>query len=266
MKLGGHRGIDLVCQNMLDSFMIFLFFLFKFQEPADIVIAAFAQVQLLTETLNEYLTVSTHQEISAVSTSLCNECHKKHNFINSNSLSSTTTASTIREFEKSELPISIDENEDVYCELDELKYANLEMNASTAAVVVNPNDDQQMKRQSSVSANSIPEETELEINDLSSKIHEMLTVEVENIDGMDDVNCLQKLDLNSCDNNSMISTLINQDLNVLSSSDGGCGKNCLAHISSLVPSVPCYLITGLVTTLNSQITSLMVSFYLKFVV
>lgn len=228
-------------------------------------IAAFAQVQLLTETLNEYLTVSTHQEISAVSTSLCNECHKKHNFLNSNSLSSTTTASTIREFEKSEIPISIDENEDVYCELDELRNTNLEIIASTVAastIATNHDDEQQqqqqqqIKRQSSVSANSIPEETEVEINDLSSKIHEMLTIEVENLDGIDDVNILQKLDLNSCDNNSMN----NQDLNVLSSSDGGCSKNCLAHISTLVPSVPCYLITGLVTTLNSQITSLMVSF------
>lgn len=231
-------------------------------------IAAFAQVQLLTETLNEYLTVSTHQEISAVSTSLCNECHKKHNFQNSNSLSSTTTASTIREFEKSELPISIDENEDVYCQLDELKYANLEIIASTVAATAaatvpttSIDDEHQIKRQSSVSANSIPEETELEINDLSSKIHEMLTVEVEHFDGLDDVNSLQQLDLNSCDNNLMINTLINQDLNVLSSSDGGCGKNCLAHLSTLVPSVPCYLITGLVSTLNSQITSLMVSVF-----
>lgn len=236
-------------------------------------------MQLLTETLNEYLTVSTHQEISAVSTSLCNECHKKHNFINSNSLSSTTTtASTIREFEKSELPISIDENddeEDVYCELDELRNANLEIIASTvsasaaaAAASVNSDAEQMIKRQSSVSANSIPEETELEINDLSSKIHEMLTVEVENLDGNSTAAAggdVKILDLNSsCDNNTMISTLINQDLNVLSTnSDVGCSRlNCLAHISTLVPSVPCYLITGLVTTLNSQITSLMVSFFL----
>ncbi|XP_036333310.1 uncharacterized protein LOC118744410 isoform X2 [Rhagoletis pomonella] len=47
------------------------------KDSADIALAAYAQVQSLTEVLNEYMHVTHEQEISAVSTAVCDQCHEK---------------------------------------------------------------------------------------------------------------------------------------------------------------------------------------------
>ncbi|XP_049308439.1 uncharacterized protein LOC105226277 isoform X1 [Bactrocera dorsalis] len=47
------------------------------KDSADIALAAYAQVQSLTEVLNEYMHVTPEQEISAVSTAVCDQCHEK---------------------------------------------------------------------------------------------------------------------------------------------------------------------------------------------
>lgn len=216
-------------------------------EPSDIVLAAFAQVQSLTETLNEYIKVSTHQEISAVSTSLCDECHKQQqqqqtriirktnnnknininisnnssnsssnncnssnsnnnsNINNSNQsnnsntinnsttpTSSPTSPTTIRNAVLERVDAVTDD--DGYCEIDELRLPTVlagvtssistttsslpttitTTNTTTAAAAAttsttttttsNINSTPELKRQSTISADSIPEETEHEIN------------------------------------------------------------------------------------------------------
>lgn len=45
------------------------------KEPTDIILAAFAHIQSLTDVLNEHMRVTQSQEISAVSTSVCDECN-----------------------------------------------------------------------------------------------------------------------------------------------------------------------------------------------
>lgn len=45
------------------------------KEPTDIILAAFAHIQSLTDVLNEHMRVTQSQEISAVSTSICDECN-----------------------------------------------------------------------------------------------------------------------------------------------------------------------------------------------
>ncbi|XP_067627679.1 uncharacterized protein RhoGEF2 isoform X2 [Eurosta solidaginis] len=47
------------------------------KDSADIALAAYAQVQSLTEVLNDYMHVTHEQEISAVSTAVCDQCHEK---------------------------------------------------------------------------------------------------------------------------------------------------------------------------------------------
>ncbi|XP_037947686.1 uncharacterized protein LOC119679413 [Teleopsis dalmanni] len=47
------------------------------KDSSDIALAAYAQVQSLTEVLNDYMHVTPEQEISAVSTAVCDQCHEK---------------------------------------------------------------------------------------------------------------------------------------------------------------------------------------------
>lgn len=146
----------------------------KFQEPSDIVLAAFAQVQSITEILNDYSSVTQHQEISAVSTSLCDNCHRNQQ-LKSGKLKSSSSQQQQQQKQKhsdeaaaaatasivdsnnsvgSESNVG-DNDEDGYCEIDELR-TNLQVTATPQQ--------QEVKRQSTISADSIPEETEHEIN------------------------------------------------------------------------------------------------------
>uniref|UniRef100_A0A1I8P3A6 DH domain-containing protein n=1 Tax=Stomoxys calcitrans TaxID=35570 RepID=A0A1I8P3A6_STOCA len=47
------------------------------KDSTDIALAAYAQVQSLTEVINEYMKVTPEQEVSAVSTAVCDKCHEK---------------------------------------------------------------------------------------------------------------------------------------------------------------------------------------------
>lgn len=95
-----------------------------FQEPSDIALSTFAQIQALTALLNDYITVTTHQEISAVSTALCDTCF--HN-------EKTKNFEAIRNVPNYERPASpikdaiavpnIVEDEDGYCEIEDIRIA-----------------------------------------------------------------------------------------------------------------------------------------------
>lgn len=47
------------------------------KEPSDIILAAFSHIQSLTDVLNEHMRVTQSQEISAVSTSVCDKCNRR---------------------------------------------------------------------------------------------------------------------------------------------------------------------------------------------
>ncbi|XP_037818122.1 flocculation protein FLO11-like [Lucilia sericata] len=47
------------------------------KDSTDIALAAYAQVQSLTEVINDYMKVTPEQEVSAVSTAVCDKCHEK---------------------------------------------------------------------------------------------------------------------------------------------------------------------------------------------
>lgn len=265
--------------------------------------AAFAQVQSLTETLNEYIRVSQHQEISAVSTSLCDECHKNNQNLPCASLIScpgtyssdvaiapTTTASfaTVVKNNECSLPLLsqntvepiIDDvlvDDDGYCEIDELRLpagligAALTDNNSQAqspASTITP----ELKRQSTISADSIPEETEHEIH------AELISNTATDGDGVktaiasSDCERADGVESNATSHHQISDGIADIETTSLCcdtqhQSDAnahcvdiatGCGANRLAHATSLAPAVPCHLISNYVTALSVQISLLLV--------
>lgn len=286
-----------------------------FQDPSDIVLAAFAQVQSLTETLNEYIRVSQHQEISAVSTSLCDDCHKNNQNLprasriscpGSNSsdatltasltaASSTTTATfaTVVKNNACSSPLLsqstaepiIDDvlvDDDGYCEIDELRLPAVLIGAAltdNSSIAQSPasTSTPELKRQSTISADSIPEETEHEIHaELISnttsdgdgaKTVMASSTDCERADSHNEINdtydttsqeiseCLADIDTPSlcCDaQHQFVANAHCVDI------AAGCGANRLAHATSLAPAVPCHLISNFVTALSLQISLLLV--------
>lgn len=285
-----------------------------YQDPSDIVLAAFAQVQSLTETLNEYIRVSQHQEISAVSTSLCDECHKNNQNLprvsriscpNSSdatittsltAVSSTTTATfaTVVKNNVSSSPLLsqntvIDDvlvDDDGYCEIDELRLpavligATVTDNSSSSTIAQSPasTSTPELKRQSTISADSIPEETEHEIH------AELISNTASDGDSIKSVIASSECEKTDSHNNEIINdtydTTSQEISECIADSDTtslcydtqhqsvanahcveiptGCGANRLAHATSLAPAVPCHLISNYVTALSLQISLLLV--------
>ncbi|KAM7343585.1 rho guanine nucleotide exchange factor 2 isoform 3-T3 [Cochliomyia hominivorax] len=127
------------------------------KDSTDIALAAYAQVQSLTEVINDYMKVTPEQEVSAVSTAICDKCHEKrenqaHNRSrsnvtcgktetkpNTNTSSDTppplpppnkqmaqaqqqTPAPTVTKMQTCALEeANIHEDDDGYCEIDELR-------------------------------------------------------------------------------------------------------------------------------------------------
>ncbi|XP_046809736.1 uncharacterized protein LOC111680389 isoform X2 [Lucilia cuprina] len=127
------------------------------KDSTDIALAAYAQVQSLTEVINDYMKVTPEQEVSAVSTAVCDKCHEKrenqpHSRTRSNvacgkaeTKASTSTSSdippplpppnkqmaqaqqqtpapTVTKMQTCALEdANIHEDDDGYCEIDELR-------------------------------------------------------------------------------------------------------------------------------------------------
>lgn len=178
-------------------------------------------MQSLTETLNDYISISQQQEISAVSTSLCDECHNKSKQArdqrsrlpqnhtqqhvtgggterSSNSSNSSTVVTVVRNPSNASDRNDIIADDDGYCEIDEIRLPSIAKVTtsptsvssgssittasatvsssssaslvSTAPTSINSTNSTQtvvtpeMKRQSTISADSIPEETEHDIS------------------------------------------------------------------------------------------------------
>jgi len=177
------------------------------KDSADIALAAYDQVRILTKILNDYMHVSPEREISAVSTAVCDHCHEKDR-----SRRTTTTKSPppplpppnkqqaqgqhrtpqLKKIPKQkaaeieEIEVAIHEDDDGYCEIDELRLPAIPTKspdvsaplASFKFAVVPPAENtstsEASKRQSTISVDSIPEESADELQKgESSKIPEV---------------------------------------------------------------------------------------------
>ncbi|KAL9914982.1 rho guanine nucleotide exchange factor 2 isoform 2-T9 [Glossina fuscipes fuscipes] len=204
------------------------------KDSADIALAAYAQVQSLTEVINEYMQITPEQEISAVSTTVCDKCHEKqqhlsrekNNFVKSDSPPplpppKKQTAQAQQQVPTPTVPklqmlglgdSDIHEDDDGYCEIDELRLPALphlmktispplstakmtvtpsfppslskstnqlqspavvaESQASNTTVVMQNNSTPElMKRQSTLSSDSIPEESPDEVTNALNDQH-----------------------------------------------------------------------------------------------
>lgn len=116
------------------------------KDSTDIALAAYAQVQSLTEVINDYMKVTPEQEVSAVSTAVCDKCHEKRACGKMETKSALTTTSSdtppplpppnkqmAQAQQQTPAPSvtkmqtraledqNIHEDDDGYCEIDELR-------------------------------------------------------------------------------------------------------------------------------------------------
>ncbi|XP_023171235.2 uncharacterized protein LOC111599722 isoform X2 [Drosophila hydei] len=104
------------------------------KDSADIALAAYDQVQMLTRILNDYMHVSPEMEISAVSTAVCDHCHEREKNVakvsppplpkskKQNAQQQTPQLNrTAKHKTRVEEEIAIHEDDDGYCEIDELR-------------------------------------------------------------------------------------------------------------------------------------------------
>lgn len=280
------------------------------KDTSDIVLAAFAQVQSLTEVLTEHMNITAIQEISAVSTAVCDQCHRRSirsqsplpssiastntgTTIIRNSINNTTTVSqNLREPSED----TIIQEDDGYCEIDELRLPSLTMQQQQQPQPPPPppppNTGQQssttstpelVKRQSTISADSIPEESEQDITadeqttNTDSKSTTLSRDEVSGIQSetiseeqpktSDDSSNSEQFEVNDTydsttslqkppSNGNKIPSLESQLTDTVGI-DELCGPNRFSHAHSLEPSVPCHILTGFITALNSQISLLL---------
>lgn len=164
------------------------------KDSADIALAAYDQVQTLTKILNDYMHVSPEREISAVSTAVCDHCHEMDkarktatrtppppplpppNKQQAQAQHRTPQLKRIPKQKAAEAfeEVAIHEDDDGYCEIDELRLPAIpakspnepttplapfkySVAAPPAAVETPP--PEVSKRQSTISVDSIPEES-----------------------------------------------------------------------------------------------------------
>lgn len=211
------------------------------KEPTDIILAAFAHIQSLTDVLNEHMRVSQGQEIAAVSAAgagVCDECHRKAGGkiampeLNGTALASETAAAGTA----TGVPpiaavlgndqVNITEDEDGYCEIDEVRAAAVLLESQLLEA-------EKLKKLAAEASDSSSTLHQLDDSDKSADSH--LEVVNDNYDSTQ--NHLQQQQL-----------VGGVDL---------CGRNRLLHASSLAPTIPCHLIASYVTGLNAQISQLL---------
>lgn len=235
-------------------------------------LAAFAQVQSITETLNDHMKVTYRQELAAISKRVCDDCHSTYQnparHSHKNSLTKTATAQPVEIHQLSTLPAnggSVTErtdpvqDDDGYCEIDELRLPTVINNVPQITSSTN-NTTPELKRQSTISADSIPEETEHEINAelLASSL--VCDSELEDVIEVNDT-----YDGTECDDN-VVETIGDIRMQLINSCiESINGGNQLNNVNSLAPAVPCHLLTQYVATLNLQLSLLLVSNSSKYI-
>lgn len=173
--------------NFIDFNSIFVLYLI--QEPSDILLAAFAQVQSLTEALNEYTKIPRIQpsEMLVKSVSLCDDCfrnaekhyHEQQEYDRNNkslqvtASSTTTTQSSNTSISNSQSPTTVINNklsdsttdtiipdDDGYCNIDEIRLP--------AIPIKSPNHSTPDARRISLAA-PLPQNESKEIDETMSK-------------------------------------------------------------------------------------------------
>ncbi|EDV98506.1 GH23156 [Drosophila grimshawi] len=188
------------------------------KDCADIALAAYDQVQVLTKILNDYMHVSPEMEISAVSTAVCDHCHEKEN-LKKVSIQSPPPLPppnkqqaqaqqqtphlkrmpTLKAHDVEE--VAIHEDDDGYCEIDELRLPAISakspastplapfkfssVSATENNLTLAQGDDNNIdiaKRQCNVNVESIPEKPVDELlisSDSSAKKSELVAIPIE---------------------------------------------------------------------------------------
>lgn len=295
--------------------------IFIVQEPADIVLAAFAQVQSLTETLNDYIKVSHHHDPSAVSTSLCDDCYTKsqdhqqsknqileakdQQASSTRATSATTSGSSqsnsaptvINMTTSPSAPSPLDTNDfiqddDGYCEIDEIRLPAIikttpgnissplttTTTTPTSATIANS----ELKRQGTTNTDSIPEETEHEINNEKSTdatekfetlhVEEPMKTHDDSFNDNDSRSTDDKLNAFTIGSNSKCGddaieiatsdsiTQLTSEVNFcMSDTCGAANRSAIAQSHAAAPTIPCHLISAYISALNLQISQLLVS-------
>lgn len=273
--------------------------------------AAFAQVQSLTETLNDYIKITQQQEISAVSTLLCDECYSKSQdqekqqplqqtrTDRSSASSQSSTATTVIKNTTNTSNDQIDciQDDDGYCEIDEIRLPAIIKSTGLPSSPSSSSSNPELKRQGTINADSIPEETEQDMNSEKAANtnfiddHDNIDVsadgndknyKVSNVTNQSSVDQQQQT---SGGNSSNIENDIDEHTEVQYAYDSisqplselcndsesiaeeknfcmseTCGANRLVHTQAVAPSVPCHLISNYVSALNLQISQLLVSY------
>ncbi|XP_058459872.1 rho guanine nucleotide exchange factor 11 isoform X3 [Malaya genurostris] len=222
------------------------------KEPTDIILAAFAHIQSLTDVLNEHMRVSQSQEISAVSTSICDECNRRNSNVKLFPLTAikpSIAATGILEMNGTTVDpvsnnvgaqptvgvppiasvlendqISITEDEDGYCEIDEVRAAAVLLESQLLEA--------QAKKLAAEAENKITDSTSLDDSGGSKTPDSHFEIN-------DNYDTTQ---------NHLPPKLTGIDM---------CGRNRLLHASVIAPTIPCHLIANYVTGLNAQISQLL---------
>ncbi|XP_070066508.1 uncharacterized protein RhoGEF2 isoform X3 [Drosophila virilis] len=123
------------------------------KDSADIALAAYDQVQMLTKILNDYMHVSPEMEISAVSTAVCDHCHEKERLLNiamsppplpkpkKQQQAQQQTPQLKKTSKRKSLlveEVAIHEDDDGYCEIDELRLPSIPAKPSDTATPLAP--------------------------------------------------------------------------------------------------------------------------------
>lgn len=172
------------------------------------------------------------------------------------------------------------QDDDGYCEIDEIRLpAIIKMtsghsnSSSTTATNTNP----ELKRQGTTNTDSIPEETEHEINsekssDAADKLEKLHVEEDDDtINENDSQSAEDKLNVTTVGNNKCADEAIEigtsdsitqptSEMNFcMSDACGGANRSAIAYPRAVPPAIPCHLISAYVSALNLQISQLLVS-------
>lgn len=96
-------------------------------EPTELLLAAFAQIQSLTEMVGDHINVNIFREIAARSNALCDNCYKQREAIKNDrnaavsSLASSVTTPTTMTSTSEMTTVRAMEDEDGYCEIEEIR-------------------------------------------------------------------------------------------------------------------------------------------------
>lgn len=98
------------------------------KEPTDLLLAAFAQIQSLTEVVSDHIVVNTYREVAAHTAALCDSCYRAQVAIKNDRNAAMNTTSEV----SAAATVSAMEDEDGYCEIEEIRHEIMHNNLDTS--------------------------------------------------------------------------------------------------------------------------------------